>query len=80
MGPSYLACTFIAALLAMAPMGCISSVPQPIDDQRMAEQMAAGDMQMRQYQQQPRSTRQSKKLIRPQPVENPLHADRDLEQ
>ena len=79
--------TFTAAILALAPVGCTSSSsssssppqrPPTSGDQRIAEAMAAGEWQMRQYQQQPRSNRQYEKLVHPQPVEDPLHADRDL--
>jgi hypothetical protein len=65
-------------LLAIGLLGCTSS-PQPIDERRSAERMAAAEGEMRQFQQQPRSNPGYEKLVYPQPVEDPLNAGRDLD-
>jgi hypothetical protein len=77
--------TLITAILAISPLACSSPPPsspsshQALDEQRFAELTAAAEWQMRQFQQQPRSNRSYPKLVHPQPVEDPLHAGRDLE-
>jgi hypothetical protein len=71
----------MAALLAIGLPGC-ASAPEPIDQRRAAGAegvVAAAEWEMRQFQQQPRGNPGYEKLVRPQPVEDPLNAGRDLE-
>jgi hypothetical protein len=70
--------TSISALVAIAPLACTSAQP-PVDEQHAANRMNAAEWRMREYQQQPHSNPRSGKLVRQQPVEDPLNAGRDLQ-